>query len=314
MSNDDSLSVKVLNWVKNEGYTLEMRVARIFQQSGFSVSRFEPYVDPESDDLREVDVVASVNRQFSGIEVFVTLFVECKYLSKPWVVFVSPRRLGRFSYFSRILNNEFAVHEWRHQDTLQGRLLARILSSLGHQKISTLSLFLTPQIVGYGMTESLRGGLDHAYEAIMQVGKCVEAHDIEAETDLERAVELYDETKYRRDPRETEFMLSCSIAFPIIVGKGKLFECYLDENSETIVSEVDESVILVPSRRRRDTGGARSSSSVLRVVTEKRLEYFATEAFEAASALLSQERAIEEVWEYERDKAVEGLEAQEIPF
>jgi hypothetical protein len=310
----EGLDSNLLDWLEQEGYSLEMRVAQVFQQAGFHVSQFETYLDPESNDLREVDVVASVNRQVGdGIVVFVAFFIECKYhRSKPWVVFVSPKRLSPLFYFSRILRDNYDVHEWKAQSSLQGRLLARILSSLDRKRTSSLAPFSVPQTAGYGVREAF-SGKDHAYEAIMQVSKCVDAHDTRVEMDFKRAVEGYEERLYEREYGTTGFYLSCSIAFPIIVGKGKLFECCLDSNNEMTLSEVNDSVVLIPGKSHTEEAVvAIPFTSVVRIVTEDHVHSFAEEAFRAASFLLSQESAIRELWEYEHRKILGKME--EIPF
>jgi hypothetical protein len=312
----EALGSKLLRWLEKEGYSLEMRVAQIFQEAGFDVSQFETYLDPESNDLREVDVVASVNRQVGDrVVVFVTFFIECKYLSKPWVVFISPRRLSPFFYFSRILRENHNVQEWKVQPSLQGRLLAKILSSLGRKRTSSFALFSVPRNAGCGVREALSRGKDRAYEATTQVSKCVEAHDIGVERDFQRALEGYEERLYEREFGRGELHLSCSIAFPIIVGKGKLFECYLDSNNEMVVSEVNESVVLVSSKSYSEKSVVSPSfTSVVRIVTEDHVHSFAEEAFQAASFLLSQESAIRELWEYEHREILGKTKTEEIPF
>jgi len=58
------LEEKLLDWLKSEGYSLQMRTAQVFKEAGFDVSQSQCYLDPESDDLREIDVVASINRHW----------------------------------------------------------------------------------------------------------------------------------------------------------------------------------------------------------------------------------------------------------
>jgi hypothetical protein len=308
---------KVLNWLKKQGYSLEMRVAQVFKEAGFEVSQFETYVDPESNDLREIDVVASIGRHLDTIDVRVTLFVECKYARKPWVIFTSPRRPVPFAYFSRILRGKRDIHEWKTQESLQGRLLARILLSLGRQTITRFSFFHVPQNAGYGMTETLREDTrakDNAYIAIMQVTKCLEAHDAEIEMSFQRAVEEYETRVYERGLGRSDLSVFCSIAFPVVVVKGKLFECCLDANNEPAISEVNESIVIVSSKDRSRGPGFETCVSAIRVVSETHLESLAKQSYEAAVALLSQEEAIREVWEHTRPRVFGEAEMDEIPF
>jgi hypothetical protein len=150
---------------------------------------------------------------------------------------------------------------------------------------------------------------------MMQVSKCVEAHDIRVEMDFRRAVEGFEERLYASGFGRGALFLSCSLAFPIIVGNGKLFECRLDSNNEMAVSEVNDSVVLMSRKSHSEKSVATPScTSVVRIVTENRVHSLAGEAFRAANFLLSQESAIRDLWEYEDRKILEKTEVEEIPF
>lgn len=313
----ESLDSKVLDWVNKQGCSLEMRVAQIFEKAGFEVSQFESYLDAQTSELREIDVVASINRQIDAINVSVALFVECKYLRNPWVVFTSSRRFGPFSYFSRILRGKYDVHRWKRQGNLQGRLLARIVLSVGRDKIRKYRFFSMPQNAGYGITESLRRdpkAKDNAYPAIMQATKCAEAHDSEIEIIFQRAVEEYEKRMYDTGVGRGELSILCGIAFPIVVVDGRLFECYLDSNNEICILEASDSVVILSKKSRDEEPRAKPSESVVRVVTQGGAESFAKEAHQAATALLSQDGAIRGLWEHEYLKLPEKTGIDEIPF
>lgn len=167
---------KVLNWLKKQGYSLEMRVAQAFKQARFDVSQSQAYHDPGSDELREIGVVASMNRRIGMRDVWVSLFRECKFLSKPWVIFTSPRHVEPLSHFARMLSGHYDIHEWRSYESLQGRLLARVLSSIGRRRMLDFAFFSVPESLGYNMTEALRErsrARDNAYQAIMQLSSCL---------------------------------------------------------------------------------------------------------------------------------------------
>jgi len=313
---DATLDSKVLGWLEEQGYSLEMRVAQVFKQVGFKVSQFETYVDPESNDLREIDVAASIDCHLDIIDVLITLFVECKYLRHPWVVFTSPRRSNPFTYFSRILRGKHNVREWKARESFQGRLLARILFSLGRQATTELGFFCIPRNAGYGMTETLRKDTrakDNAYIAVTQVGKCIEAHDAVVEMSFQRTIEEYETRAYEGGFHRGDVPLFCSIAFPIVVVKGKLFECCLDANDTIAISEVNESIVLVSSKDRSGKPGLETSVSAVRIVTESHLGTLAKEAHEAATALLSRKAAIREVWEH-ACAGISPSEVNQIPF
>ena len=260
-------------------------------------------------------MVASINRHVGErFAVFVTFLVECKFLSRPWVAFVSPRRLSPLFYFSRILGEDYSVREWREHSTFQGRLLARILSSLGRQALSSYALYSPPHSPGYGIRGAFKGK-DHAYEALMQVSKSVEAYDMRVEIDYQRATEEYEERIFAGELGRGELQLTCSIAFPVVVGKGRLFECCLDAQNEIAISEVSESVVLAS---RRSYGAESvvgpSPTTAVRILTERRLPSFADEAFRAADLLLSQESVIEELWNYEHQRILEKSKVDESLF
>jgi len=318
MQNNDSgpPDSKVLNWLKKHGYFLEMRVAQILKQTGFEVSHFENYIDPESNDLREIDIVASIKHQTDEFSVSAVLFIECKYLRHPWVIFTSPRHSSPYAYFSRILNENYTVHKWKDYESIQGRLLAKVLRSLGRENTTRFDFFTMPSNVGYAITESLRGNPranDNAFIATMQVSKCIEAHDIEMEANFQRTTEEYQEHLYGLTTGRDKLSLFCSIAFPIIVAQGKLFECCLNSNNEIAIVETNESLVLVSNKNRSEKSKAGPCTSSVKVVTESYVQSFAKEAYRAATALLSQEEAIKELWEYERSKVL-GETRDEIPF
>ena len=305
---------KVLSWLKKQGYSLEMRVAQTFEQAGFEVSQSQRYLDPGSDELREIDVVASLHRQIDGIDASITLFIECKYSQdKPWVIFTSSRRLDPLFYFSRILHDKYNVYEWKIQKGLQGRLLARILSTLPRDSVD-FDFFRMPKSVGYSVVQALGNpdAKDNAYTATMQVSNCVEAHDIGVERSHQETIQDYERMNDTGFGPGT-FSIYCSIAFPMIVVQGNLFECYLDSKNEIAISETRESLVVLGSKNRGDESRTKPCTSVVRIVTESDLQVVAEKGHQAAMLLLSQEHAIRELWEYECQK-LERTVVEGSPF
>ncbi len=109
------------------------------------------------------------------------------------------------------------------------------------------------------------------------------------------------------------FSIYCSIAFPMIVVQGNLFECYLDSKNEIAISETHESLVVLGSKNIGDESRAKPCTSVVRIVTESDLQVAAEKAYQAAMLLLSQEHAIRELWEYECQK-LERTVVEESPF
>jgi hypothetical protein len=145
----DSEEQKLIDWLKTEGYSLQMRVARTLSLAGFDVSQFESYVDPNENKLREIDMLASVTREFDGFTVSVSFLIECKHAGEhQWVVFTSPRRIGRWFHFSRVLRDRSKMRDWQLYTTLQARLVARILASPAFGDTKNPSFFSVPQSLG----------------------------------------------------------------------------------------------------------------------------------------------------------------------
>lgn len=53
----EELIRKVQAWLDSQGYPLEMKVARCFQNAGFHVSSSEYYIDPDEKKPREIDLI-----------------------------------------------------------------------------------------------------------------------------------------------------------------------------------------------------------------------------------------------------------------
>jgi hypothetical protein len=313
----DSLDSKVRKWLEKQGYSLEMRAARSFEKAGFEVSQSEHYLDPETNTVRETDVVASLHRRISNTWLSVKFYIECKYAYKPWVVFTSPKRLDKFAYFSRILMGKYDVYRWQTYQTLQGRFLARILQALGGERIRELPVFSLSENVGYRVTESLRddpGSKDSAYSALMQTISCIQAHDMSEQNQFVSMLEDYGSDYSEFSLSRERFSLFCGIGFPVILMRGKLFECWLDLNRAIALREVEESVVRATSKAYALDQERGSSISVVRIITERQLEAFSQGAFEAAEKLLSEIKAVEGVWEHEYHKIPPQLRSDEIPF
>jgi len=308
-------SKKIREWLEKQGYALEMRVAQAFSNAGFKVSISQYYVDLNSKKLREIDVVASISEEFGNISVSVDVFIECKYAPRSWVVFTAQKGLGPFGYFSRILQGKFDVFRWESRPTLQARLISRMLSSLGTNRIKELEPFLVPQSVGYRVIESLKTeGPDSAYSALLQVTNSVQAYDMKAEKEYGRILDDLERQGYGVGSYDDLYLFS-GISIPVIFIRGKLFECYLDAKGAIELINVDESIVMMSSKDITDTSGIGNSvEGFVRIVTEDLLDEFAQKMFVAAKSLLAQDAAIKSVWQNERNRFPQTPDENEIPF
>lgn len=91
----DEVIGKVRSWLETEGYPLELRTAREFRRLGADVHVGRFYVDPDSKEPREIDVIAvftAVGAQTQKAAA-VSFVIECKSQpkdSRPWVMFTLP--------------------------------------------------------------------------------------------------------------------------------------------------------------------------------------------------------------------------------
>jgi len=90
---------RVRSWLKDTGYTLELRTAAAFRAEGLATEAARYYVAEDSETLREMDVVATAWQARPGpnaawLEVVHVL--ECKGASEhPWVAFQGDDRFTR---------------------------------------------------------------------------------------------------------------------------------------------------------------------------------------------------------------------------
>ena len=92
MPNDD-ITDKVREWLGKQGYPLELRTGRVFEDLGWNADHRTWYTDPTTGATREVDVFISryVGDETTNSSVAFDLVVECKRsIDKPWVALSSP--------------------------------------------------------------------------------------------------------------------------------------------------------------------------------------------------------------------------------
>ena len=204
-----SVEESVREWLSREGYIFELSVARaLYDTAQFTIQQSDYYFDPVSETAREIDVVASHVKQDDSSGVFgaVTLAVECKATSQPWVLFTAESSLGNRSFIVQQVGNyagRRGLHELVEDDEVQA-----------------LPLFSLPQRLGYGircMTEKK----DVAYAATMSAANAAVALAAEAKGPATRHVVL-----------------------PIVAVDSPLCECYLPSGSnEPVIAQIDRGVI-----------------------------------------------------------------------
>lgn len=216
---EELIETKIRKWLNEQGYPLEMVVARSFQQRGFRVIQSDFYTDPDTGESREIDVVATRSTVVEGIGVRVTFVIECKLSKdKPWVLFTSQSiQLGDRARIVQRAASKFGAN------------LLRILSRYKDYKtISSLYIFAIPTLPAYSLTQAFTTGQDVCYKAATSVAKAAYAKATEFDNRIPSPIL----------PSFAEIVL------PIIVVDGKLFDCHLEENSQINATEINSGVLI----------------------------------------------------------------------
>lgn len=106
MENDITEEVRNIEEdIKQSGFPLEIEVSSILKKDGWIVRNQAYYIDEDEEKPRAVDIVAhkSFFEKFSDHDrLHISLVIECKKGSKPWVFFVTPKEEARMLPFGYI--------------------------------------------------------------------------------------------------------------------------------------------------------------------------------------------------------------------
>jgi hypothetical protein len=207
MTNND-LKTKVHKWLNDQGYPLEMQVAKSFLGSSYKVTQSYFYTDPENSDSREIDVVASYSDHLGHLTI--SLIFECKSCKdKPWILFTSESS----TFFGNRVN-AFAVIDGFTRGTV-----LEAFRNTGPEEFK-FPWFNKHIRNGYGISAVFNnGGGDVTYTAIMSV--------------LKASIAIMRESSDDSFPR-------VQLNFPIIVTDSPLFEAYMNENGEIKLNEITD--------------------------------------------------------------------------
>lgn len=245
----EDLINKVRKWLDTQGYPLEMKVARSFQNAGFRVASSEYYLDPDEKKPREIDLIASMDTMIAGKTFQLAFAVECKSSKgSPWVCFQ-----GDSSKQQRDSSIGFIAR----QATIQGRDLLMEVSC--NPDITTNRLFELPESHAYGVTNALKNKIDLPYQAILGAQKAANA-----------LISHYDKIQTLPNPVHT-----VCIAFPLVVADTSIFRCVLGHDGSIELKEVPSRIIL--------RTGFDTYYSIVEIVAASSLETF----IEAKAELMS---------------------------
>lgn len=204
-------------WVERQGYPLEMRVAQEFRGAGTThVEQSTYYTDMSSGiiTVREIDVLPfwyGIPRGEEGSRALLFLFpTECKSIDTPWIVFTgSDEQLAPVDTYSLL---KFTPHLGFDDE------LINLLTEHEKGLLTAADNWAYP---GYQITEKRtldKGGRDRAYDAVRQAA-CAALGAL-------------------REVQARGSGTARLIAFPAVVTKSRLFDCFLDDDNGVRVQEV----------------------------------------------------------------------------
>jgi hypothetical protein len=270
-SSNKPIETRLNEWINSQGYPLEMRVARRFQDAAFVAGVSEFFKDPETGEVREIDVMAVQSESLTDIDARVTFVVECKSSrDHPWVFFVSGPKA--------------ATHIHTHVVfTLASKLGRRLLNVVKRREgiEAKLPLFTMPIRPAYGATQAFTSGKDVVFEAAMSVLKAATARVTEVD-------------------QASDDWPAAEIIIPVIATDARLFEYYLDLEGKSVLTEISAALLVW-----RNPSLGRYISLVF-VVREDTLGEFITAADATAKFIIQDSRPhLEEIgkqWHAAKEK------------
>ena len=260
-----SLKKKVLNWLDENGYPLEMRVASLLRCSKKNETKFDEapgmegsyirqgshYQDPETNSSREIDLIWSHGNFISGASI--DFVIECKNTQKPWILFTSPEA---GSNFNRIF--AFGILSKKAKESL-----FESLGSNGDEAWKRIPwLWKEGGQIGYGITQAFEGNQDAPYKAILSAVKA----SLWLENDASK---------------KTYSASTCFVAFPVVVTSSPLFECFLDESGKTVLKEIESGFLFFNQHI------GTFQAVCVRVLTQSGLNNFANECQSIVKELMA---------------------------
>lgn len=204
----------VEKYIAENGFPFEMQVAREFMLAGFEVYQSSLYIDPETNKVRELDIIASYTRYITNeIQFNFKILIECKHAPTPWILFSGENPgLGNVT-----LENFYGAN-------FAGSKMLEIISN-------TPKLWPTPPFrlndrMCYGLTELSKSGGNsdskNSFKAVMTLINTLKFEQANPTIAKGKLFEFY---------------------IPLIALEGHLFECYL-EGDETVVNKIDNGQLL----------------------------------------------------------------------
>ena len=162
----EDLIGSVQNWLAETGYPLEMRVASQLADGlrDYPLAHNPNYMyeDPQTGQSREADYVYDSHNGNSYVSLVMTVVVECKATTNPWVIF--SRDQNNILEPGPIVDFDSGIVTYQHQEVGQLSELTRTISAK-MERANPGS-----RRPGYAIAEAFKKtGKDAAYDAVRQV-------------------------------------------------------------------------------------------------------------------------------------------------
>jgi len=221
VSSEEQVESEVQKWLTKTGFPLEMRVAREARRvRGLWVQQSPYFIDPETGQVRETDVVVGLGPDTRTQYSNVVLVVECKAKPVPWIVFDD----GDLPTDDAMRRMDLAVRAAPRNEYGDG------LSMRIKQNAFTGDTLLRPSRIGFGIIakeEPQKGQpRNSAWDAVRSVVSA--AHGLAPEFDS-RAI----------DNGDLPLLL-----VPVVVTSGKLMRAYLS-GDDVAVESVGQAEVVV---------------------------------------------------------------------
>jgi hypothetical protein len=247
MNEPKEIKKKINDWLKDQGYPLEMSVASALRSCGFDVLQSSYYSDPENENAREIDVVASWPEATGCIDI--SFVIECKVSKKkPWLLFSTKDTLKGVSRLFA-----YCIHSGSAHSTL--------INKIGKgESFQDLPWMKKEGRTAYGITQAFTTGDDLTFKAATGVLKAA----------IARKNELS-----KRSWKPFVFV------FPIIIVDGLLFECFFNNEGEVSIENLEKSFFFFPWHIADDVG------TCVHILSYGGLEKFINDAKSIADSLMS---------------------------
>ncbi|NEW53909.1 hypothetical protein GV792_28195 [Nocardia cyriacigeorgica] len=207
MSQADGLIGGIAKWLESQGYPLEMRTAREFHSRNIFATLGHYYVDLETGQQRETDVMVRLNQGSGKSGLGVVLVIECKSArDKPWVLFTGdPNRQTSSSLFTSL------------QFTTPTEAISRMRRGLKPEDAVPLLSGYEP--FGHSLVRAHENGReDVAFGAMMSAAK--------AAAGICRELDAFG-------------MDEASVVIPVVLIDSPLVQCTLDDDGEPEISQIN---------------------------------------------------------------------------